>query len=62
MRDKKHMKEKLPNGELSLELRAILEDESREAEIQAAIDAALEEGFIITRKEVAKALLEKQKP
>lgn len=62
MKDKKPMKEKLPNGELSPELRAILEDESREAEIQAAVDAASEEGFIITREEAAKVLLEKQKP
>ena len=48
------------SGELSPELRAILEDESNEAEIQAAIDAAAEEGIIVTREEAAKALLEKQ--
>jgi len=50
---------KLPNGELSPELSDLLRDESKEAEIKAAIDAAAEEGIFVTRDEVARMLLEK---
>ena len=50
---------KLPNGELSPELSDLLRDESKEAEIKAAIDAAAEEGIFVTRDEGARMLLEK---
>lgn len=50
----------LPNGELSPEIIQILEDEAKEAEIQAAIDAAAEEGIIVSREEAARILLERQ--
>ncbi|OGE16164.1 hypothetical protein A3F00_04515 [Candidatus Daviesbacteria bacterium RIFCSPHIGHO2_12_FULL_37_11] len=62
MLNKKIMTEqenKLPNGELSPELSDLLRDESKEAEIKAAIDAAAEEGIFVTRDEVARMLLEK---
>lgn len=61
--DKKMEKrtEDLPNGELSPELQGFLENEAREAEIQAAIDAAAEEGIDISREEAAKVLLNEKK-
>jgi len=46
-------------SELSPELSDLLRDESKEAEIKAAIDAAAEEGIFVTRDEVARMLLEK---
>lgn len=68
MLDKKTMTEQennlqnnLPNGDLSPELRHLLEDELKKAELEAAIDAALEEGIATTREEVARMLLEKQR-
>lgn len=55
------MKEqKKENGELSPEIRAVLEEEAHEAEIQAAIDAAAEEGRIISRKEALRILQSQQ--
>lgn len=52
---------KPPNGvgNLSPELQKILEEQAFEAEIQAAIDAAAEEGFPITREEAIKILHKK---
>lgn len=44
------------NEEISPELRKLFQEEAVEAEIQAAIDAALEEGIIITREEAIKIL------
>lgn len=37
-------------GQLSPELRGVLEEEAAEADIQLAIDAAAEEGIVITRE------------
>lgn len=60
---KKTMKEQdLPNGNLSEGLRQLLDEEAAEAEIEAAMDAALEEGMIVSREEAIKILLSKQNP
>lgn len=44
------------NQGLSGEMRGFLEGQSKEAEIQAAMDAAAEEGIILTRDQVAEIL------
>jgi hypothetical protein len=62
------MNEKLPDEEqsnitpLSPEMHKLLQEESLEAEIQGAIDAAAEEGMQITRDEAIETLLQKNKP
>lgn len=45
------------NGDISQELKDLLDRESREAEIQAAMDAAAEEGIYLTREEAIVALI-----
>lgn len=56
--------EQCPIGEqddqLSPEMRKLLEEEAAEAEIETAIDAALEEGIMISREEAIKILFHKQ--
>lgn len=56
--------EQCPKGEqddqLSPEMRRLLEEEAAEAEIETAIDAALEEGIIISREEAIEILFRKQ--
>ncbi|QQG43169.1 MAG: hypothetical protein HYW45_03135 [Candidatus Daviesbacteria bacterium] len=47
--------------EISPDVRAVLEAEAHEAEVQAAMDAAAEEGRIITREE-AKQILQQDNP
>lgn len=44
--------------ELSPALEQLLKEEAVEAEIQSAIDAALEEGFTITREEAISFLIQ----
>lgn len=48
------------NNDLSPEVRAVLEEEANEAEIQAAIDAAAEEGRTISREEAVQILQTQQ--
>ncbi len=47
--------------ELSPELEQLLKEEAIEAEIQSAVDAALEEGFVITREEAISFLIQMEK-
>lgn len=49
-------------GQLSPEVRKILEEEAKEAEVKAAIDAAAEEGMIVTREEAKKILFDNNAP
>lgn len=42
--------------DISPEMRQLLEEEAIEAEIEGAMDAALEEGYFITREEAIKIL------
>lgn len=48
------------NGDLSPELRQLLEEEAIEGEIEAAVDAGLEQGLIITREETIRILHERE--
>ncbi len=45
-----------PKDQLSPEVRKILEEESKQAEVKAAIDAAAEEGIDITPEEAKQIL------
>lgn len=47
---------------LSPEMEELLNQEAREAEIQAAIDAAYEEGLIISREEAIQILQRSSQP
>ncbi|MCR4324302.1 MAG: hypothetical protein NUV69_01295 [Candidatus Curtissbacteria bacterium] len=51
----------VPGGGLSPELRDILEGQSLEAEVDAAIDAVLEEGYQMAREEMLKVIQEMKK-
>ena len=44
------------NGDISPELRQLLEEEAIGAEIEAAVDAGLEQGMIITREDAIRIL------
>ena len=48
------------NHNLSPEMEQLLKDESAEAEVAAAVDAAAEEGMIITREEAVKIMVAKR--
>lgn len=50
-----------PINHLSPEMQQLLEEESIEAEIRAAIDAAAEEGIYISRQEAIETLNQKIK-